>query len=255
MRGGAQAHLMRCSDGHYYVVKFQNNPQHSRILVNELLATRLAASIGLPTAPVAVIEVSEELIELTPELAIQVGNARTRCRAGFQFGSRYPGEPGQVAVHDFLPDELLPETENIEDFAGMLVFDKWTGNTNGRQVIFFRESGRSGYSGWMIDQGFCFNAGEWDFHDAPLRGLYARNRVYEGISGMKSFEPWLARLNGKVNENLLDGIASEIPGEWYAHDQDALYRLLEQLLRRRKVVPDLILAAKNSYRQPFPHWR
>ena len=35
MRGGAQSHLMRCSDGRdhdlYYVVKFQNNPQHSRV--------------------------------------------------------------------------------------------------------------------------------------------------------------------------------------------------------------------------------
>ena len=41
MRGGAQSQLMRCSDENYYVVKFQNNPQHRRILVNELLGTRL----------------------------------------------------------------------------------------------------------------------------------------------------------------------------------------------------------------------
>ena len=34
MRGGANAHLMRASDDHYYVVKFRNNPQHSRILVD-----------------------------------------------------------------------------------------------------------------------------------------------------------------------------------------------------------------------------
>src|SRR5271166_5034186 len=46
MRGGAQSHLMRCSDGNYYVVKFQNNPQRRRILVNELLGTRLAARLG-----------------------------------------------------------------------------------------------------------------------------------------------------------------------------------------------------------------
>src|ERR1019366_4957645 len=32
MRGGAQSHLMRCADGFYYVVKFQNNPQHTRVL-------------------------------------------------------------------------------------------------------------------------------------------------------------------------------------------------------------------------------
>jgi hypothetical protein len=48
MRGGAQSHLMRCDDGYYYVVKFQNNPQHTRVLVNELLGTRLAARLGCP---------------------------------------------------------------------------------------------------------------------------------------------------------------------------------------------------------------
>src|SRR5258708_9140191 len=62
MRGGAQSHLMRCDDGYYYVVKFQNNPQHTRVLVNELLGTRLAARLGLPTTPVAIISVSEDLI-------------------------------------------------------------------------------------------------------------------------------------------------------------------------------------------------
>src|SRR5438046_10234975 len=71
MRGGAQSHLMRCSDGYYYVVKFQNNPQHRRVLVNELLGTRLAKRLGLPTTPVAVVEVSEDLIALTPELAVE----------------------------------------------------------------------------------------------------------------------------------------------------------------------------------------
>jgi len=54
MRGGAQSHLMRCSDGHYYVVKFQNNPQHIRVLVNDWLGTRVAEMIGLPVS-VAVI--------------------------------------------------------------------------------------------------------------------------------------------------------------------------------------------------------
>jgi hypothetical protein len=55
MRGGAQSHLMRCDDGHYYVVKFRNNPQHSRILANELLGTRMAARLGLPVPPAAVV--------------------------------------------------------------------------------------------------------------------------------------------------------------------------------------------------------
>jgi hypothetical protein len=42
MRGGAQTHLLRCSDNHYCVMKFRSNPQHLRILANEQLASRLA---------------------------------------------------------------------------------------------------------------------------------------------------------------------------------------------------------------------
>src|SRR5580692_8422977 len=82
MRGGAQSHLMRCSDENYYVVKFQNNPQHRRVLVNELLGTRLASRLGLPTAPVSVVEVGAELIRLTPELWIELPRSRTPCAAG-----------------------------------------------------------------------------------------------------------------------------------------------------------------------------
>ncbi len=49
MRGNTQAHLMRGSDGHLYVVKFQNNPLHPRVLANEFLAARLGLWLGLPT--------------------------------------------------------------------------------------------------------------------------------------------------------------------------------------------------------------
>lgn len=274
MRGGAQSHLMRCSDGHYYIVKFQNNPQHRRILVNELLGTRLAGRLGLPVTPVAIVHVSEELIRLTPELSMEMPRSRVPCQAGLQFGSRYPGDPQRLTFHDFLPDEQLRQVENVHEFAGMLVFDKWTCNTNGRQTIFYRltpeemhrssaspplapgmDDAPSGYKTVMIDQGFCFNAGEWNYPDAPLRGLYARNRVYEGVTGMESFAPWTERVKKNVTERMLAEVLREIPPEWYEDDYDAVMRLVEQLFRRRARVPELLLAAKNTTRQPFPNWR
>ena len=260
MRGGAQSHLMRCSDGLYYVVKFQNNPQHRRILVNEMLGTKLAARLGLPTVPVAIVGVSEELIRLTPELAMELPGARVPCQPGPQFGSRYPGDPRHLTLHDFLPDEQLREVENLHAFAGMLVFDKWTCNTNGRQTVFFHRQNEAAndasvrYETRMIDQGFCFNAGEWNFPDAPLRGLYARNRVYQGVTGMESFAPWLERLESGMTERVLDEVSREIPPAWYEDDYDALLQLLEQLHRRRSRVPELILEAKRTNRQPFPNW-
>jgi hypothetical protein len=275
MRGGAQAHLMRCDDDAYYIVKFQNNPQHLRILANEMLATRLAARLGLCVPQVEVVEVRPELIAYTTELVMQLGLGRIPCSAGKQFGSQFPGNPARMTIHDFLPDEQLCAVRNLTDFLGVFVFDKWTCNTNGRQAIFFREpEDRAGtasrpvfeelsgpapylapYLAMMIDHGFCFNAGEWDFPDAPLRGLYARHRVYQGVAGMDAFEPWIDRLEKRITEAMLGEEAERIPPEWYQDDWDALARLLERLHARRKRVRDLILSARNSGRDPFPNWK
>jgi hypothetical protein len=254
MRGGAQSHLVRCEDENFYIVKFQNNPQGTRILANELLGTRLAARMGVSVAGAAVVEVLPRMVELTEDLVVQLGRGRVPCTAGLEFGSQYPGHPATTAVYDFLPDEQLRAVENLQDFCGIFVFDKWTCNTNGRQAIFLKDPGSDRYRAVMIDHGFCFNAGEWNFPDAPLRGIYARSVVYEAVRGWDVFELWIERIEKRLNESVLDEIAREIPPEWYNFDQDALYRLLEQLLRRRKLLRELILSAKNSSRMPFPNW-
>ncbi len=80
MRGGAQSHLMRCSDGHFYVVKFQDNPQHTRVLANEMLATRLAQAAGLPVPATEVVEVDRWLIEHTPELRFELVHGSKAAR-------------------------------------------------------------------------------------------------------------------------------------------------------------------------------
>lgn len=260
MRGGAQAHLLRCADGQYYVVKFQNNPQGIKILANELLGTLLAKRLGLPVPEPAVVEVTEALAHGSEEMVVQLARSNLPCQPGLCFGSRYPSEEtsGGIAaprvVHDFLPDKLLRQVENRRDFAGMLVFDKWTCNTNGRQTVFFRTIVNGCYQALMIDQGFCFNASAWDFPDAPLRGIYLRERVYEEVRGMDSFEPWLSRLE-RLDESVLGEAAEGIPPEWYNFDYDSLNRMLERLSRRRNLVPELLLSARNSSRQPFPNWK
>ena len=258
MRGGAQSHLMRCSDGNYYVIKFQNNPQHRRILVNELLGTKLAALMGLPTTAVAIIEVTEDLISLTPDLHVEVPwtgiRHRIPCEPGFQFGSRYPGDPHQLTLFDFLPDKQVLSMRNLRDFMGMLVFDLWTSNTDPRQVIFGRQEIGTPYQAWMIDQGFCFNGGEWNFPDKPRRNLYDRKVVYEQVQGIDSFEPWLAILESEKVARALVGIAKTIPPEWYEFDFESLHHLLEQLDSRRGMVRELLWSARSSTPLFFPNW-
>jgi hypothetical protein len=259
MRGGAQSQLMLGADGQLWVVKFQNNPQHIRVLANELIATRIAEAVGLAVPQTDVIEVSEWLIANSPEMVVEHGRGqRERCAAGLQFGSRFVGGyglgkagPGQVV--DYLPEPQLDEVRNLTEFAGMLVVDKWTGNCNGRQAVFERGMRERKYRATFIDQGFCFNAGEWTFPDAPLRGVFARNRVYARVTGWHSFEPWLTRVE-EFAASGLGSIAEQVPPEWYGGDPRVMEALMETLLRRRSSVRSLIERVRDSSRQPFPHW-
>jgi hypothetical protein len=253
MRGGAQAHLMRCSDGFFYVVKFQNNPQHRRILVNEMLGTRLAEHVGLPVPATEVIKVDEWLVERTPELNVQLAHTTVRCAAGRQFGSRYALDPMDGSVFDYLPVEMLGRVRNLATFAGMLAMDKWTGNTDGRQAAFCRKKGGQKYKVIFIDQGYCFNAGKWTFPDDPLRGVYSRNEVYAGIKDWQSFEPWLSRIE-EMPEEVVRNIAEQIPVEWSEGNSRALAHVVTELSTRRELVRGLIESFRKSPRLPFPRW-
>ncbi len=254
MRGGAQSHLMLASDGLAYVVKFQNNPQHLRVLANEYLATKLGALLGLTMPHCEIIDVSEWLVSRTRELVLELPDeVVATCRAGLQFGSRLVGGlmPGQTV--DYLPEQQLGEVKNLEEFAGALVLDKWTCNANGRQAVFHKRPRQRRYEATFIDQGYCFHAGNWNLYDAPLRGVYGRNLVYAEVAGWRSFEPWLTRLEelpvGRIWE-----IAESVPPEWYGGNLDEMEELIERLLARRERVPELIESFRVSSRQPFPKW-
>ncbi len=253
MRGGAQSHLMLASDGKLYVVKFQNNPQHIRVLANELLASKLGAVIGLTVPHSDVVEVTDWLIQNTPELSLELKGASERCRAGLQFGSQLVGGlmPGQVV--DYLPEQLLLETRNLKEFAGILALDKWTCNSNGRQAVFAKTRRERRYRATFIDQGYCFHAGDWKFQDSPLRGVFPHNSVYRPITGWQSFEPWLTRIE-TLDPAIAWEIAGSIPPEWYGGDLSILESLIERLLERRTRVRELIAQFRESSRNPFPNW-
>jgi hypothetical protein len=157
-------------------------------------------------------------------------------------------------VFDYIPVEMLDRVRNLETFAGMLVLDKWTGNANGRQAAFWRKSRERLYTASFIDQGYCFNAGEWTFPDFPLRGVYARNEVYAGVRGWESFEPWLSAVE-TMNESVVWEVVSGIPPVWYASQDEELEKLARTLIARRGVVRELIAAFRSSVRNPFPEWK
>jgi hypothetical protein len=263
MRGGSQAQLMRCSDGSYYVVKFQNNPQGTAILASDLLGTLLAIHLRLPTQPPAIVNVGRDLIAATECMTIQREKGNQRCRAGLCFGSlfpcstRSPHRSPLAVVDDLLPNDTMRQVDNIAEYAGMLVFDQWTCNTDGRQTIFVGQgagTSRPSFHASMIDQGACFNGAQWNFPDAPLRGLYRNRSAYQAYRGFEVFEPWLGRLEQGTDGKILNLAGKQIPLEWFGSDTDALERLLQTLDRRRKRVRDLLWSVLKSSPGSFPHW-
>lgn len=252
LRGGSQAHLLRASDGRYYVTKFQNNPQHVRVLANEFFASRIGISLGLPIPEPQLIEVSDEFIQRF-DLKIEMAGHRVPFQGGLHLGSRYVADPKRDILFDYLPELFFQRVINKDDFARILAFDKWLGNCDGRQAVFTKKASGRVYHARFIDQGLCFNAEQWTFPDLALHGVYYKNEVYHGVTGWHSFEPVLSCIEMMEYENIWR-CAAQIPLEWFEHDGEGLFQLIETLYKRRSLVRDLITRFRESSRSPFPRW-
>jgi len=265
MRGGAQAHLIEASDGHFYVVKFRNNPQHRRILVNEWIGSVFLSYLGISTPEAAMVRVTDDFLKANREVYIQLGTHHRAVDTGWHFGSRYPGDPARNVVYDFLPDSLLDKVENLGDFLGVLVFDKWMGNADSRQAVFFRARLREwlpgssahplrlGFVAHMMDHGYVFEGPHWRFNDSPLQGLYFRTQVYRQVRSAVDFEPWLTRI-ANFPEEVVDQALKQIPPAWLEGDEAELQSMLARLLARGRRVPDLLEASRAGKENPFPNW-
>jgi hypothetical protein len=262
VRGGAQAHLIEGHDGFFYIVKFRNNPQHRRILINEWIASVVLRYLQISTPGTAILDLTPEFLSENPEVHLQFGSRQVPIDPGWHFGSRYPGDPARLAVYDFLPDALLERVANLNEFLAVYAADKWLGNADARQSIFFRArvrdatptvNERAGFVAQMMDHGYVFDGPHWAFHDSPLQGLYFRPLVYRTVRSLKDFQPWLDRIV-YFPEEVIDDAFKQIPQSWMNGDTDALEALLEKLLDRRGKVPELIEAGRRARTNVFPNW-
>ena len=265
MRGGAQAHLLEADDGDYYIVKFQNNPQHRRILVNEFVAAEILAHLQISCPGHQIVRLSAEFLAAIPKSICRPARAAPAIEPGWHFGSRHPGNPDIMAIYDFIPDALLNQVANPEQFLAVLAFDRWVANADGRQSIFFRAQLKDwlarpgipprklGFVALMIDHGFAFNGPHWDFPDSAVTGLYPRRIVYDGVRSLADFEPWMDRILNFPAE-VFDKALRQIPPQWLEDDGNQLERLFESLLRRRKRIPELLDECRKAPGNPFPHW-
>lgn len=265
LRGGSRAQLIEADDGHFYAVKFMNNPQGRRILVNELVGSLLLRTLGIEAAMPAIISVDAEFLRDYPDLSVTVGSERGPLQPGVHYGARYPVAPDDTAIYDFLPDSLLSDVINRNHFLAVLVADKWLGNCDGRQSVFFRArvnpttaTARLSTVNWvavMIDHGFAFGGSDWVFRESAAQGIYARRSVYGCNPTVQDLQPTLSALMD-LSRDTLDEAFFEIPPDWLAGEELEAIRLLGKLYDRRKYVPTLVaesihwISEKNRAEHP-----
>src|SRR5689334_5255881 len=84
-RGGSGAVIIRADDNTRYTVKFKENGQTLRVLVNEFVAAHIAIRLGVPTPEPVLVEVDDGFLQANPFLAAKYA---APVSSGVHFGSR-----------------------------------------------------------------------------------------------------------------------------------------------------------------------
>lgn len=252
-RGGSKPFLISCDDGQDYVVKFQDNPQGHRILINEVLAHALARHIDLPIAEAAIIWTDCKFFKENRDIGASLGIKTELIASGPQFGSRFVARPFQGGAFTFLSDKSLLKLQNRDKFVDILVFDIYSGNLDRRQFIFCREKKNGPLRATMIDQGYCFGGNSWELGEIGYSKPYAQNCVYDDVHCFDNFEHVLERFE-HLDDKVIEEAAECIPEEWLRGNVTDFRRLLCKLKSRRLKLPFLIRDLVESSHNPFRRW-
>lgn len=239
VRGGSQAYLVEGDDGRCYVAKFAHNPQGNRTLVNECIGSSLFQQFGISTPPIRLLYLSRT-VQQAASLHFSIRDKKVPVRSGIHFGSQCPVNPNTTAIYDFLPQKLLANVGNLEDFSKAFVLDKLLGNTDKRQAIFVRTPSRSckaTFRVWMIDHGLMFAGRRWELEDVRGYGLYVDRAVY-GFRNTQIICDKAIEMMRMLKEDQLHIAAEGIPSDWFSSgDRGALARLFQEVQARAARLP------------------
>lgn len=248
--GCSKPQLFWADDGRKYVVKFRSNAQGLRVLPNELIAGSCAHALGLPVPSMALVNITNRLLNATAELH------GFRATPGLQFGSEFVprghSEPWLA---------VLDQAGNLSELAGILVFDTWTNNRDrswrASNIDVVKGAGGH-YRVIIFDNGWVFgDAPNWSAESIKAeRGLvrppFMDGVVYNSfrphISGVNPFDSWLQKLESLPRETIWRAIR-RVPDGW-GMNQKEQRALADYLLHRRKLVRPAIMGIKGK----FPRW-
>lgn len=230
------------------MVKFQQNDQGLKLLVNELVASHIAKRMGVPTPDVAVVYVGETFLESNPKFQTLYD---VPVRPGPQFGSRY-----FERVYDSVPS-LVGAVINREDFANIIAFDVATDNhdrcdNHYDNVLLIPQADDTSLRLVSIDHGSCFGGTYWSATGlVKAIGTWCASLMPEmafEIRGAHEFVgPTLAAK--AITESCLEDIVLSVPSEWWSSEDERDAIISYVMGQAHNILP--ILCRNHSL---FPKW-
>jgi hypothetical protein len=221
--GGSLPGLVEADNLGSYVLKFRGAGQGPLALVAEVIAGELARRLGLRTPELALADLDPRIAASEPDQEIQDllrASAGLNLAVDFLPGSAGFDPLGWTADEDFASellwfDALIQNVDRTWRNPNLLV---WHGHI------------------WLIDHGAAlYFQHDWSRAD-PAKPFDARQHVVadRAIRVARAHE----KLAPLVTEEMLRGVAGDVPPEWFGHRGPDAY--VGQLLRRAPLVPEVI---------------
>jgi hypothetical protein len=236
------------SDKSRYNIKFKENGQGLRVLVNELVGSQIALRVGVPTPETVLMEVTATFLQANTFLEKRYARP---VSPGTHFGSRLLRN-----MFDNPPTSLIRSARNRTDFPTVIAFDVLTNNhdrVNATNFLMVRPDQYPRMLDFVsIDFGHCFGSPSWDSSIDANVGKWCGScfsEMAECIEGPEPFREAVDRI-ADVSPEWLADLLDSIPPEWSLTDSErtALSRFI--IGQRGQV-----MAILNANRHLFPKWK
>ncbi len=215
LRGGSQATLIECSDGAPYVLKLNGNPTGPNTLANEVLGSTLATSLGLPTAKLVPVRVTEAFLSSNPQLAFKTDTRSYSALPGTHLGISFVGDiQVSSSVFQVLTPSHIQRIVNRECFLGIYLLDIAANHQDHRQALFVREGNLFSLRAVFIDHGQMFGGSYWSNSEDRCLPLHRNSSLYRGLWNELDVSTWITRLQERVPTTLEQSIPI-VPRGWF----------------------------------------
>jgi hypothetical protein len=239
--GGSQSRLILCDDKKMYVLKMHPNPQGPNVLANEALGAMLLTGLGFPVPRWRPITIDTQTLHVFPELTMEANGTKLPPACGVHFGSEYVGGP-QYRLFDIIPASY--RIKNVEQLAGVRLFDLWANHHDHRQFVYRRKVKQDGdYEAVIVDNGHLFGGPDWSDETARSLRLWFHSALKPPMAAYLDIEGWVTVFEVHLPK-LLDEARALVPPEWYRGDIYALCARLRRRLEGLRALANMRAAAE-----------